>query len=214
MIIYKASNLIGSFLIGLLLATNLAVTFYINYHFDLGAWSIPFAPNLYDFMKHIYMVPWVRVTPYLMGICMAIWFYNYKQVQDFKAKIDMNPHSNLKQPSLGFGFKLFTFIEQSFCATWAFFIIGIGFTFYAVFGNYDYNKNLGNAWTRTGQAFYTTFDRTIFTSGVMLILIPMFAGKLTWLTIALGNSVFAAMAKVTYSVYLLHLVFIIVFAGS
>ena len=93
-------------------------------------------------------------------------------------------------------------------------MVGFGLTFYAVFGNYGYNKNLGNAWTRTGQAFYSALDRAIFISGLIMILIPMFVGKLTWLTIALGNSVFSAMAKVTYSVYLLHLVFIDVFAAS
>ena len=61
-------------------------------------------------MKWLYIVPWVRVTPYLMGICLAIWYYNYNQVKDWKAKLEKNPASLLKPPSKGFGYKLFHLI--------------------------------------------------------------------------------------------------------
>ena len=167
-------------------------------------------------MKWLYIKPWIRITPYLMGICLAIWYYNYKQVKAYKTRIEKNPDLAPSEtpPSSGFGYKLFNRVEESRYLKWVFLVVGFGLTFYGVFGNYDYNKNLGQAWSRTGKAFYTALDRGVFIGGLILVLIPMFVGQLSWLSIALGNSVFAAMAKVTYSVYLIHIIFIDVFAYS
>ena len=61
---------------------------------------------------------------------------------------------------------------------------------------------------------YSVLDRGIFIAGLCLIVMPMFVKRLSWLTAILGNGVFAAMAKVTYSVYLIHVVIIFVFIGS
>lgn len=215
LVLYRASKLAGTIFIVLLFAANFACTFYLNFYYDAGAWSVIFNSNSNDFMKWMYIVPWVRITPYLMGICLAIWYYNYKQIKDHNAKLKKNPDLKMiKPPETGFGFKLFNFVENSAWMKWVLLLVGFGFTFYAVYGNYDFNKNLGQNWSKTGKAFYSGLDRFIFIAGLIMVLIPMFVGQLTWITVALSNSVFSAMAKVTYSVYLLHLVFIMVFAGS
>ena len=46
----------------------------------MGAWSIFFNKDSEKFMEKAYITPWVRITPYLMGITVAIWYYNYTEV--------------------------------------------------------------------------------------------------------------------------------------
>lgn len=128
-------------------------------------------------MKWLYIKPWIRVTPYLMGICLAIWYYNYKQVKAHKTKIQKNPDLYVKSPpSIGFGYKLFQVVDQSSYLKWVFLLVGFGCTFFGVFGNYDFNKSQGQAWSRTGKAFYSALDRPVFIGGLALVLIPMFVG--------------------------------------
>ena len=54
----------------------------------------------------------------------------------------------------------------------------------------------------------------MFVFGLFLVLIPILAGRMTMLRDFLGNSLFHVMAKSTYSVYLIHEVFLITFGFS
>lgn len=84
-------------------------------------------------------------------------------------------------------------------------ILGFGLTFTIVFVPYDYNKVMGeNAWSRGGKAFFNTFNRSIFVLGLALALSPSLAGRFPVMNGFLGNGLFHALAKITYSVYLLH----------
>ena len=54
----------------------------------------------------------------------------------------------------------------------------------------------------------------MFVLGLFLLLIPLLAGRFPMLREFLGNSLFHVMAKSTYSVYLIHEMFLIVFGFS
>ena len=83
-----------------------------------------------------------------------------------------------------------------------------------VFILYQPYNDLGDAWTRMGKTFYNIFGRGVFIIGLAMVLIPLFVGRLTMLTDFLSCEMFSIMAKITYSVYLLHEALITIFNYS
>ena len=104
----------------------------------------------------------------------------------------------------GCGYFYFMAARKSTFYSWVMLIGGFALTFAMVFVPYDYNYDMGNAWTRGGKAFYNTFSRSIFIIGLVLALTPSLAGRFPVMNGFLGNGLFHAMAKITYSVYLIH----------
>ncbi len=147
-----------------------------------------------------------------MGITLAFWYYEYKNYEKYE-KNAQQPVGDLPPPRT-FGVALFKRIKSSTSLTWLCLLVGFGLTFYAVFGNYDFNKNYGQVWSQTGKSFYTCLDRGIFIAGLIQWPALSFTAVFNWIAVLLGNAVFAALAKVTYAVYLFHIVLILVFAGS
>lgn len=75
MIIYRVNKILGYAILGACLIANLAVSFYISYQYNIGIGILE--PS--DFFKLFYEKPWVRATPYLVGIFSGIVYYEYKE---------------------------------------------------------------------------------------------------------------------------------------
>ena len=82
------------------------------------------------------------------------------------------------------------------------------------FIGYDVNRVQGNAWSKTGKAFYNTFARGLFGLGLGIALIPLVAGRFKLIIEVMSNDLFAVLAKMTYAAYLLHEVLLLVFMQS
>ena len=74
MIFYRINKFIGYSILILCLVANLVASFYISWYYKLGIGT-----NEPDkFNEHFYQMPWVRATPYLVGILAGILYYEYK----------------------------------------------------------------------------------------------------------------------------------------
>ena len=77
-IIYKSLPLLGTLVLGLCFIGNFIATGFIAYNNNLSAGTFSQAPNFYDVY---YDKPWVRVSPYLVGLGFAMMYENYKDVE-------------------------------------------------------------------------------------------------------------------------------------
>ena len=79
MIIYVKSPKIGVVLISLLLAGSVLAAYFISwdkdYHLNIPSYTGSPMP---DYQDHFYYKPWIRISPYLMGMLYGIMYRNYK----------------------------------------------------------------------------------------------------------------------------------------
>ncbi len=72
---YKLFSMVGLLILLALFIANFASTFYISWHYNLNvssAWSSG------EYMQEYYIKPWVRITPYLVGLGLAMMYENYR----------------------------------------------------------------------------------------------------------------------------------------
>ena len=82
--LYKVARLAGILFIAALFAVNLVWTFVISWDNDFnisGLWSGG------NYQADFYYLPWVRATPYLVGIAFAMLYVNYKDALAYDKKI-------------------------------------------------------------------------------------------------------------------------------
>ena len=97
---------------------------------------------------------------------------------------------------------MFNAAKKSALFTWIFALVGFSITFVIVYVVYDINN--GHKWSKGANVFYLIFNRGIFVTGLALVLIPLMVGRLSMLGSFLSCEMFSVMAKITYSVYLIH----------
>lgn len=87
--------------------------------------------------------------------------------------------------------------------SWISVIIGIAMTSFFIF---IYHTALhGGGWSLTVVGLYNALSRGLFVLGMMLVLIPTFEGRLTWLKLFMSCEYFQVIGKLTYSAYLIHI---------
>ena len=160
-------------------------------------------------MIYFYQRPWVRATPYFVGILFGILYFEYKK--ELKQAKSLGNDEGYRGSCI---YRMFNIATNSTFMTWAYALVGFGITFLCVFVDYSYQKNLTTGWTLTERSIYNMLVRGGFVWGICMVLIPILAGRLTMLAQFLGNSLFHVMAKSTYAVYLIHEEFLNVFILS
>ena len=71
---YRLHHFIGYAILSASLVANLIASFFISWHYQLGLGVAE--PDA--FQHHFYQMPWVRATPYLVGILSGIFYYEYR----------------------------------------------------------------------------------------------------------------------------------------
>lgn len=104
--------------------------------------------------------------------------------------------------------RLNTALENNNLLCGIIFIISLVFINFAVFINYMPNRvDLPVFW----HAMFITFNKLLFVIGLGNIVHLTFLGKLTIIKNILSLELFSAISKVTYGIYLLHIVYILAF---
>ena len=63
----------------------------------------------------------------------------------------------------------------------------------------------GSGWKLEGVATYNAISRLAFVLGMMMVLLPTFEGRLTWVKYFMSCEYFQVIGKLTYSAYLIHI---------
>ena len=94
--LYKLSRIAGILFLALLFLINFVVTWYISWihNFNIsGIWSTPELGTDGNYQYDFYGAPWVRATPYLVGITFGLLYVNYKDAIVYEKKMKENPPS-------------------------------------------------------------------------------------------------------------------------
>ena len=84
-ILYKSLPLLGTLVLAGCFLGNFIATGIISYDNNLSAGTFTQAPNFQDVY---YIKPWIRVTPYLVGLGFAMMYENFRDVEDYTKKVD------------------------------------------------------------------------------------------------------------------------------
>ncbi|CAD8115428.1 unnamed protein product [Paramecium sonneborni] len=192
LIIYAKNKKIGLALIVLLLIGSIFSAYYIayshDYHLQMGA---PNAKPQPDYQDVFYYKPWVRISPYLIGILFGFFYRNYINGQNKKI-VDLAQK-----------------IKDSVIIRTLFYVIGIGLTQTIIWIIVPLQKDM-NAWSQQAQYFYQAFNRVFFVLGVGLCITPALLGcKNDPSRFILGHPFWQPIARISFCMYLTHFIVIL-----
>ena len=98
---------------------------------------------------------------------------------------------------------MFRLYESSGVCSWISAIIGVGLT---TFLTLIYHTAIdGQGWSLAVSALWNSLSRVAYVLGMMMVLLPTFEGRLTWVKLFMSCEYFQVMGKLTYSAYLIHI---------
>jgi len=145
----------------------------------------------------VYIKPYGRCATYFLGTTLGILYFEYKNQGNFE-ELKTRP-----------GSIIFSLIKKSNAAKYLSYFVGISMVSFIVFIRNDYFVN--NNWTTLENALYNTFSRPFFITGLIFVMLPLLVGHGKPLQTFLGGSFWTPLARLTYSVYLLHVLIIVWF---
>ena len=144
------------------------------------------------YTAYYFVLPWDRITPYIIGIYFSHLFV--------KTKLYKNDYCNKKEKE-GFTDKVNNYLETNDWACYLLFIFGFGLinlTFWtSSIANFRELSKLGNALCQA-------FTKDIFVIGLGIILHLTYLGKFSLITKILSKPFFEIISKGTYGIYLYH----------
>lgn len=97
---------------------------------------------------------------------------------------------------------------------WFSLIFGITITSVIIFSVKSSYGCETDCWSLTHSAFYVAFSHSGFAFALMVVLLPLLFGRLSWLKSFLSWGAFRVIARLTYCAYLVHYVFITMYMVS
>ena len=143
----------------------------------------------------VYEKPWSRVGAYLVGCFIGFSIFELKLKEKYR------------ELSNTFFNSMYLKLQESRILSLIFSIVGTGFTSMVIFplgGAYTCKEE--NWWARFPSALYAMLARPLFVFGVGLIVMPTIVGRLRFLIHFLGSETFSVLARLTYVVYMIHIV--------
>jgi peptidoglycan/LPS O-acetylase OafA/YrhL len=137
-------------------------------------------------MDDFYYKPYIRASAYMMGLWSGILYNEWKAKNESVCRF-INK------------------VTGSVLIRTIFYIVGITLISTIVWVMAPYQR--GAIWSNVGQAFYNSLNRVGFILGIMLVTFPaMFGCKNDPCHIILGNWVWSPVAKVSFCMYLMHFI--------
>ena len=162
-----------------------------------GAYNVSITGNSKEIPTQdiVYIKPWARIGSYLVGCIIGLGVFELKLKDKYRELEDT------------FFNKIYSKIIDSRVISIALALIGTGFTAMVIFPlGPAYTCKEENCWARFPSAMYAMLARPLFAFGVGLIIMPTIVGRLRFLINFLGSETFAVLARLTYVVYMIHIV--------
>ncbi|CAD8140737.1 unnamed protein product [Paramecium octaurelia] len=185
-------------LIILMIIGTLGWTYYLSVHFDF---LIP-GRNTYnpDYYYKFYVSSYARAPPYFLGLLIGILYREFKQSKKSGKITYLHQFRDYAQSS---GQKL---IMQLCCYGLGFGIIG-----YLFFGWKKEFNTIQMSWPKWFQHIYHALCRFLFSFGLTLVVLPNLIGAYDIFNSKfMNNTLFKLMAKLSFTMYLVHLMIIVI----
>lgn len=174
-------------------STTFNITFTYNHQIriftDLSAFV-----NFGDFMLDLYMKPWGRCTPYLMGLILGIFYMEHRIAKKNKDSL----HGNL---IIGKMERWFSERKARLAVEW----IGIGLMSFVAF--IPRCQQTGDCrWSQTMHSLYWGLSKPIFLLGMTMTILPSMLGHFhSFFNLILTPKIFTFIARTSFCTYLVHL---------
>lgn len=146
--------------------------------------------NVADYQTNIYLKPWSRAAPYLLGLFTGISFYHYQEATRRKQRVWLEAI---------YGWRLIRIAST---------ILGIFLVLLYIYA--PYNLLNGNSeWTQLDHTLFLSTGHFGFTFGVLLVLTPMLLGYSNPIQTFLELELLQLVAKLSFSSYMIHFIVLI-----
>ncbi|CAK67580.1 unnamed protein product (macronuclear) [Paramecium tetraurelia] len=185
-------------LIMLMIIGTLGWAYYLSVNYDF---LIPgrntYNPNYY---YKFYVSSYARAPPYFLGLLIGILYREFKQSKKSGQATYLQQFRDYAQRN---GQRL---IMQLCC-----YGLGFGIMSYLFFGWKKEFNQIEMSWPKWYQHIYHAFCRFLFTFGLTLIVLPNLVGAYDLLNSKfMNNTLFKFMAKISFTMYLVHLMIILI----
>lgn len=159
--------------------------------------------HLIDFIKwgeyftYIYIKPWIRCPPYLLGLVLGLLHMEYLEV---KKKLKENPEDSVAQKN--FFVRLKKQMEEKRWMVWVSFILAVFLMLLTIC--LPHNLQVGNTWPEWAHGVYLSFEKLSFTFGIYLLIIPTLLDIPNLAFFLLDTKFFNFISKISFWVYLIH----------
>lgn len=140
-----------------------------------------------DYYRVYYMKPYMRITPFLIGILLGFFIYSFRndahEDSIVKRFCDAVKHSALWRHVCYWG--------------------GVVIMAALIISFYDINKNPDD-YGKIFNAFYMTLSRPLFVFGMVMSIFPVLLGRGKVLRDILGHDWFTPLARISFGAYLVH----------
>jgi len=164
--IYMKNRIAGYISIGLMMSLGLGLNIY-----EVIVRDIHHVTHLIDFVKwqdyfvNIYIKPWIRCPPYLLGLTLGLLHMEYLEV---RKKLKDHPEDD--KLNANFFVKIRNVMLKKRWVAWLSQIMGLAFMITTVVIPHDMQK--GNKWPEWAHGVYLSFEKISFTFGIYLLVLP------------------------------------------
>jgi peptidoglycan/LPS O-acetylase OafA/YrhL len=208
--VYLHSKRVGVALITAMIVGCVAVTGFLSHRYSLEIMPVSAGYN-----KHLYSMPYVRISPYLVGILLGIFFHERKKA--FLA--DQQQKGSSKGGSSSGGAKTNTTMPKD-QLTWtrvhSYMLAGALMVLFDAALLWDnYRRAVGGVvgvgtWAQSSKDLFNAFQRTLYAVGLAGICHMFFTGHGGPIRSFLEHPIFDPLAKLSYGAYIWALLIMIV----
>ena len=189
----KFQRAYGWIIVSLLCLISVITAWEIAAQYDLN--MVLIAPNNSDYMYYYYVKPYCRVAPYALGIASAFILVELKQYEKSSKVWDGMAYY------MGKGI-------NTVIGAWISFVLGLFLITLLVFVQYDVWKH-GNltfsSWSKAQNIQFIAWNRLAYGFGMSFLMLPVLLGRIKPAEWFLSLPIWSPLAKLTFSVYLIHL---------
>lgn len=166
---------------------------------------------------HAYIKPYIRIGAFLLGIFLGFVYRGYCDATAKTQNTDIElqgKESSLKTPLARridriskFEIMLVSWVKINYLRYFAY-ILGLFLMTWVTFAPYKIEEDGPEIWSKTERVFFLGFEHFLFCIGFMLCIIPMIEGYGGFVKNFLSNKYFSIAAKISFSYYLVHPLFI------
>lgn len=111
---------------------------------------------------------------------------------------------------------MFLSYKLSSVVSYASFFVGLFLTTFLVFIQITFWRNelAYNNWAPVPSMLFNAFSRAGFVLGLMLVVLPTFENRLTWVKTLLASDFMCVMGRLTFAVYLMHIPWLTVYLAD
>lgn len=156
----------------------------------------------------LYVKPWSRCPPYLIGLIMGIQYFEFfKYNNEHKKAVESGEEedfvNNARKPLL---IKVKLVLEAKAWLRYIMYIGSLAIVLFLVF--IPRTRQLGHEWTQTEHSLYLSLSKLVFTLAVAILLLPATVGIKDIVATVFDTRFFSIIAKISFWSYLIHYIVI------